>query len=395
MPPAGKTRGAEPMRHRHTILVVDDEPDLVQSLQGLLRLEYHVLGATSGREALELLRKHEVHVILSDQRMPGMTGVELLQQARAEYPDAVRLLFTGYADIRAVIDAINQGSVYRYLTKPWDPGELETILRQAAEQYELRVERRRLLAELQAKNRELAEANELKEAFIRVASHELRTPLNLLLALSWLALRDTGPDQPVRRWVGGMVKASQRLAVQVNQLTQMLAARQFERPLRREPTDLARLLREAADEVRPFVELRHQDLTLDLAPDLGTLDVEPRKIGDCVGHLLLNAIKFTPDGGTIRLAARRTAKGGAEVQVSDSGVGIDALSLPHVFEPFFTAFDVSRHSSGHFEFGGRGLGLGLSLVKAFVEMHGGAVSATSEPGRGSTFTLTLPPDRAA
>jgi signal transduction histidine kinase len=381
------------MRRRHTVLVVDDEPDLVQSLQALLRLEYHVLGATSGAEALAILREQDVHVIMSDQRMPGMTGVEFLSRARQDHPDAVRLLFTGYADIRAVIDAINQGNVYRYIAKPWDAGELETVIRQAAEQYELRAERKHLLADLEKANRELRLANELKEAFIRVASHELRTPLTILLGMNWLALRAPGLDEPVRRWLAGANKASQRLNRLVEELTQMLAAGQFVRPLRRQPTDLAGLLREAADEVRPFVEQRRQQLALDLAPGLGTMALEPGKIRDGLEHLLLNAIKFTPDGGTIRLAARRTDDGGAEIRVSDTGVGIDRASLPHLFEPFFTALDVSGHASGEFEFGGRGLGLGLSLVRAFVEMHGGRVSATSEPGRGSTFTVTLPPNR--
>jgi signal transduction histidine kinase len=383
---------------KHTILVVDDEPDLVRSLEGLLRLEFRVLAATSAAEALDILRREEVHVLLTDQRMPGMSGVELLRQARGEYPEAIRLLFTGYADINAVIDAINQGSVYRYITKPWAPGELEAVVRQAAEQYDLLVERKRLLAELKAKNqelekanRELREANELKEAFIRVASHELRTPLNIMLGMSWLALRNPGLDERLKKWIGSAHRASQRLAGQVEQLTHMLAAGQFARPLQRQPTDLAGLLREAADDVRPFVELRRQELALDLPPDLGTLSVEPGKIGDSLRHLLLNAIKFTPDGGHIRMAAKRTPEGGAEVGVSDTGIGIDAASLPHVFEPFFTAFDVSQHSSGEFEFGRRGLGLGLSLVKAFVEMHGGTVSAASAPGRGSTFTVRLPP----
>ncbi len=379
------------MGHRHTILVVDDEPDLVQSVQGLLRREYDVLGATNGSDALGLMREHEVHIILSDQRMPGMSGVELLRRAREEHPEAVRLLFTGYADVRAVIDAINEGHVYRYVTKPWEPGELEGVLRQAAEQYELRAEHRRLLAELQARNKELAESNQLKEAFIRVASHELRTPLTILLGMTWLVQHAPLSDERMRQWISGMSKASQRLALLVEELTQMLAAGQYRRPLRRRPTDLTRLLREAADDVRPFVELRRQELTLDLPPDLGSIGVEPGKISDAVGHLLLNAIKFTPDGGAIRLAARRTPDGGAEVGVSDTGVGIDAASRSHLFEPFFTAFDVSRHSSGHFEFGRRGLGLGLSLVKAFVEMHGGSVAVSSEPGRGSTFTLRLPP----
>ncbi|MCS7033143.1 MAG: response regulator, partial [Phycisphaerae bacterium] len=107
------------MKPRHTILVVDDEADVVKSVQDLLRLDYRVLGCTRASEAMEILRREEVHVVMTDQRMPETTGVELLHDIRGDYPDAIRLLFTGYADIRAVIDAINQGNVYRYITKPW------------------------------------------------------------------------------------------------------------------------------------------------------------------------------------------------------------------------------------------------------------------------------------
>src|SRR5205823_843477 len=102
---------------------------------------------------------------MTDQRMPEITGVEFLSKIRGEYPDAVRLLFTGYADIRAVIDAINQGNVYRYITKPWDPDELQTVIREAMERYDLLVERKRLLAMLQVQNRELERKNvELRRA---------------------------------------------------------------------------------------------------------------------------------------------------------------------------------------------------------------------------------------
>src|SRR5205085_9232386 len=97
------------------------------------------------------------------------------------------------------------------------------------------------------------------------------------------------------------------------------------------------------------------------------------------------------DGGAIRLSAARCADGGTEIHITDTGVGIDPASLARVFDPFFTRFDVSRHSSGVFEFDRRGLGLGLSVARAFVEMHGGRVRAVSEPGKGSTFTITLPP----
>jgi signal transduction histidine kinase len=378
------------MSRRHTLLVVDDEPDVVQSVQDLLRLDYQVLGATRAKDGLRLLQEHEVHLVMTDQRMPEMTGVEFLSQVRGDHPEAIRLLFTGYADLKAVIDAINQGNIYRYITKPWDPDDLQIIIRQAAEQYDLLVERKRLLAELQQKNLELQKANEIKEAFIRVASHELRTPLAILYGLTQLGLSTPGLVQPWLDWLRGSLKAGERLNRLVDQLTKMLLAGQFDRPLEKRSTELAALLKQAAEDVRPFAEQRRQELSIKLDASLGSLNIEAQKIRDCVEHLLLNAIKFTPDQGMICLSARRKPDAGVEIKVIDSGVGIDPSSLPHVFEPFFTSFDVSRHSSGQFEFGRRGLGLGLSLVKAFVEMHGGQVQASSEPGKGTTFTISLP-----
>src|SRR5262245_51862624 len=133
-PAAGKPT---PVPGQYTVLVVDDEPHVVRSVQDLLRLDYRVLGATSAAEAFQVLQQNDVHIIITDQRMPGTTGVEFLRQVQATHPQAVRMLFTGYADIKAVIDAINQGNVFRYITKPWDPQDLLTIVRQGADQYAL------------------------------------------------------------------------------------------------------------------------------------------------------------------------------------------------------------------------------------------------------------------
>jgi signal transduction histidine kinase len=384
---------------RHTLLVVDDEPDVVQSLHDLLRRDYCVLGATHARDALRLLGEQPVHIVMSDQRMPGITGIELLREVRREHPDAIRLLFTGYADIKAVIDAINEGHVYRYLTKPWDPDELLTVLRQAGEQFDLLQERRRLLDDLRCKNQELEQANvelrqanALKEAFIRVASHELRTPLTILLALPELALRLKGLDAAAADWFRRIHQASLRLHRLVEQLVQMLQAGRFERPLDLQPTDIAAVAREAVEAIRPFAEQRRQSLGVDLASDLGMMDLEAVKIRACLEHLLINAIKFTPDGGTITVLGGRCGEA-VRLQVRDSGIGIEPPNLPHIFEPFFTEMDVSRHASGQFEFGRRGLGLGLSLVRAFVHMHGGTVDVSSTPGQGTVFTITLPRSR--
>src|SRR5262249_27652073 len=213
------------MPQRRTILGVDDEPDVVQSVQDLLRLDYRVLGTTRAADGLRILEEQEVHIVMSDQRMPEMTGVEFLRQVRGDHPDAIRLLFTGYADIKAVIDAINQGNVYRYITKPWDPDELQTVLRQACEQFDLLVERNQLLQELQPKTRErdtanpeLRQATALKEAFIRVASHELRTPLTILSGLTELVVQTPNLAEPVRERLAAVQKAGDRLNRLVEQL---------------------------------------------------------------------------------------------------------------------------------------------------------------------------------
>jgi DNA-binding NtrC family response regulator len=134
---------------KRPILIVDDEAEILHSLRGLLRMEFEVHTAQSGRDAVKVLEQEPIHVILSDQRMSDMAGVELLNRARGERPGAIRVMFTGYTDIKAVIEAINRGQIFRYLAKPWEPDTLLAVLREAGEAYDQQAEQRRLLMELQ------------------------------------------------------------------------------------------------------------------------------------------------------------------------------------------------------------------------------------------------------
>jgi DNA-binding NtrC family response regulator len=133
---------------KHPILIVDDEPDILFSLKGLLRREFELYTAESAREALKILAERSVHVVMTDQRMPETTGIELLGVVKQEYPDAIRIVFTGYADIKAVVDGINKGGLYRYITKPWDPDDLTALLHEAAARYDELAERQQLLIDL-------------------------------------------------------------------------------------------------------------------------------------------------------------------------------------------------------------------------------------------------------
>ena len=121
---------------KHTLLVVDDEPDVGDSVHDLLRREFNVLKARNADEGLKLMRDNEVHIIMTDQRMPKVSGVELLKSIRAGHPQAIRMLFTGYADLEAVIAAINHGHIFKFLRKPWQPEELEDAVREAAAEYD-------------------------------------------------------------------------------------------------------------------------------------------------------------------------------------------------------------------------------------------------------------------
>ncbi|HMB04570.1 MAG TPA: hybrid sensor histidine kinase/response regulator [Isosphaeraceae bacterium] len=378
---------------RPTLLVIDDEPEVLRSVHDLLRLDYKVITCSSGAEAIRVLEgPGEIHVVMSDQRMPGMSGVEVLRQARELHPDAIRLIFTAYADIRAVIDAINQGHVYRYINKPWEPDELETIVRQAVEQHNLIVERDRLMAELQETNRRLVEANRLKGAFIEVASHELNTPVAVVLGMTELWKMSLGENaSPVQRgWLERIQGAGKRLASTVERMLKLLRADEFSHTLELREVALEPLVRGAVDEVAPFLRARDQHVELELDPALGSAEADPAKLADILANLLVNAVKFTPDGGTIRIAAGPDGPDRVRFEITDPGIGIAPADRQHLFEPFFTGFDTMHHSSGDFQFGKRGIGLGLCLVKTFVELHGGDVEVESTPGRGSTFRFNIP-----
>jgi response regulator RpfG family c-di-GMP phosphodiesterase len=122
---------------KHCLLIVDDEPNVCDSVHDLLRREFRVLKAHSAEEGYRLLQQEEVHIIMSDQRMPRISGVELLTKVKSRYPHAIRMLFTGFADLESIIAAINQGHVFQCVKKPWQPEELEAAVRQAANEYDL------------------------------------------------------------------------------------------------------------------------------------------------------------------------------------------------------------------------------------------------------------------
>src|SRR6516164_1391433 len=123
-------------RAKHCLLIVDDEPNVCDSVHDLLRREFRVVKAHSAEEGYRIMQQEEVHIVMSDQRMPQISGVELLTKLKARYPQAIRMLFTGFADLESVIAAINQGHVFQFVRKPWQPEDLLVAVQQAAAEYD-------------------------------------------------------------------------------------------------------------------------------------------------------------------------------------------------------------------------------------------------------------------
>jgi two-component system OmpR family sensor kinase len=247
--------------------------------------------------------------------------------------------------------------------------------------------------ELRANIQRLEEADALKRQFIDLASHELRTPVTYILGASQLAERHKGDDAATHGILTRIAAKALRLSRIVENMFKLLASDRFDPTPRTTEVDVAALAHAVCQENEPFIRERQQSFSIDISPDLPLIHAEADKIRDILSNLVTNAIRFSPDGSTVGVRVAPVASPpGLEIIVSDKGPGISSEDLPHLFEPFFTGSDVALHSSGEFQHMSRGMGLGLSVVKRFVDLHQGTVSVDTSPG-GTTLRVTLPSRR--
>jgi len=239
------------------------------------------------------------------------------------------------------------------------------------------------ITERRAGERALRDNDRRKDEFLAMLAHELRNPLAPIRnAAHTLGLLGS-PDDRVQ-WVSGVIERQVGLMTRlVDDLLDVSRITSGKITLQREPVAIAAVIAQAVEIARPPAESRKETLEVDVAPDVGWVDGDQARLVQAVGNLLDNAIKYTEEGGHIRLHARALADEVA-IAVRDTGVGIPADLLPHVFDLFTQADRSLERRQG-------GLGIGLTLVRRLVEMHGGRVEAASEgPGRGSEFTIRLP-----
>jgi YesN/AraC family two-component response regulator len=176
--------------YKHTVLLVDDEEGIVNSLKRLLRKEgYQLLLASSGAEGLKVLERKDVHLVISDQRMPQMSGIEFFATVKERYPDAIRIILTGYTDVDSITESVNKGHVYKFFLKPWNDQSLKLEIKSALEQYDLIQANKGLHEKVMKQNEELRKMNENLETLVKERTEDLEIQ-NQVLELSRAILED-------------------------------------------------------------------------------------------------------------------------------------------------------------------------------------------------------------
>jgi len=379
------------------ILVVDDEVDNLDLLKRTFRREYNVTTANSAKEALRILENKEFAVIVSDQRMPEMTGVELFQRSRERYPLTIRILLTGYTDINALVDAINMGHVYRYLTKPWSREEIVVTVRRAVEHYESTKQNAKLLDELKIKNAQLEKSYEelkrldkLKTRFMVVSSHELRTPAsiisgNLELLLSG-AMGDFQNDQ--KDIIENAFKGTTRLIDLIEDVLAVLRIDAHQLKLQIESFDIHDLLQEVISDFRLFLDERKQAVVNEVPKVI--IEGDRNRLAQVFMNLISNGMKYSRDSQKIEFTGS-VENANLHIVCRDYGIGIPQNELEKIFEKFYQLGDADQHRTSKHKFLGGGSGLGLTIVRGTVEEHGGKAWAESAgKDRGSSIHLIIP-----
>ena len=271
----------------------------------------------------------------------------------------------------------------RIEVRPFDAREIE-LVEGFARQSAIAIENVRLFNEIQEKSAQLEVANRHKSEFLANMSHELRTPLNAIIGFSEVLLQRMFGELNEQQadYLEDIVSSGRHLLSLINDILDLSKIEAGRMELEAAPFSLVAALNNAVTLVRERAQSHGIKLALEVAPELDTVVADERKLKQVVVNLLANAVKFTPDGGTVSLRAARE-NGQVRLSVHDTGIGIAAADQQRIFEEFQQASHQGERSR-------EGTGLGLSLSKRMVELHGGTISVESAPGKGSTFTVALP-----
>ncbi|MGG6263624.1 hybrid sensor histidine kinase/response regulator [Leptolyngbya sp. AN03gr2] len=390
------------------VICVDDEPLVLESLKIELK---RVLGdaclietAEGSEEALEIFDElqnsgeYEVALVLADYIMPGLKGDELLEHIHDRSPQTLNIMISGQADLEAVSHALRSARLYRYISKPWTPEDINLTIVEAVQRYlqdrKIETQAEQLFSlnqsleqqiqartqELEQKMQELEQLSRLKDEFLHAVTHDLRTPvMGSLLVFRRLQNQVSDPVELSRIMIDRIIESNQR---QLKLLDSLLAVQLNEHgfTLSCEPLDLAKLVCEIELDLEPILSENQVTIEHSIPSNLPLIQVDGFQLRRVFENLITNAIKHNPPGITLNLSA--TVEDQFLIcKVEDNGMGIPEQDCERMFE---------RYQQGSRSRRSLGVGLGLYLCRQIIQAHGGQIGVMSALNEGAKFWFTLP-----
>lgn len=366
------------------VLVVDDEPGIRSGVLRILRnftvsypfmdddISFNVIEAATGEEALEHIKKSPPAIVLLDNKLPGIQGVEVLEFINNNQLDILVMMITSYASLELAVKATTIGA-YDFVPKPFTPQELKSSMENITKHYFLRRMTRKMHKE----------GKQVRFQFLSVLSHELKAPLNAIEGyLNIMQDKQMGPniaayDEMIDRSLS-RVKSMRTMIMDLLDLTHIESGKK-KRELRE--LDLCLVAKSAMDTMMPLAIQR--DVTMQLAADDGcTYFADSDEMVIIFNNLISNAVKYNATGGTVTCTIAQS-ENQVVIRVADTGIGIDEADVPKLFHEFSRIKNAKTREV-------TGSGLGLSIVKRLVSMYNGRIEVDSKVGQGSTFSIYLP-----
>lgn len=349
------------MSNKISVLYLDDEISNINSFKANFRRDYDIYTALNANDALEHLKARDIHVIIADQRMPEITGVDFYESIIDDFPNPVRIILTGYSDIEAVMGAINRGKVFRYIDKPWDADVIDDAIKKAYETYLYKVR----------KDRET-------DLFVYKVSHDLRGPLASMRGLVELMKYELNSGNDVLSYVELLERSIDRLHIIFDELIE------FKRIENEEPelgvVVFSKLVEEVLADLT-FVEHFDEINIVKEISEFADFQSFPFILRSVFQNLIHNSIKYgryDDNAAFIRISAQTTATESV-IEIQDNGIGMDEIVLSKVFEKYYRGTEISK-----------GIGLGMYIVKMGADRLKGTLSIDSKPNVGTTIRLTIP-----
>jgi two-component system sensor histidine kinase/response regulator len=343
------------------LLCVDDESDNLDALERLFRKKYEVLKATSADKAFEILDNcPDIAVIISDQRMPVISGIEFLEKSISSHVNTSRILLTGYTDTESVIAAVNKGQIFRYLTKPWDAVDLTNTTDQALEKYLLKTELKSLD---QAKNR-----------FMILINHELKTPLTTILSFAGL-LKETLLSEEQTLFTNRIIKSSEKLKNIIEDVLFIVKGEMGLIPVNKDNLNSDWFIKNIAPEVSLSIKAKNQEIKFESTLD--NVEVDPQLTNTAFNRALHNATKFGLEQSEIQVKIFKDSYHRCVICIENKGPIISPQIIEKIMKPFLLDEHIMNHSVG--------MGLGLSICNTLMKCQNGELSVLNRSNGVSVY----------